>query len=84
MRIILANLFIAAGLAVLYFLDVFSLLSSKYMSWFAILLVVSVFIIGLKIIGSPFNVQESDDDDDDDYEDEDFEDGEKPTRKKSL
>lgn len=84
MRLIFANLFILAGLAALYFLDVFSLLSSKYMSWFAILLVISIFIIGLKILGSPFSVQDNDDDNDDNQEDDDSEDGEKPTRKKSI
>ncbi|MDR1693566.1 MAG: hypothetical protein LBR70_00010 [Lactobacillaceae bacterium] len=83
-RLILANLFIAAGLAVLYYFDIFALLASKYMSWFAILMVISVFIIGIKMIGSPFNVQEDDDDNDDDLEDDDSEDGLRPTRKKSL
>lgn len=85
MRLILANLFIFGGLAALYYLDVFSLLSSKYMSWFAILLVISIFIIGFKIIGSPFDVSDNDDDGDDDHEeDDDSDDGTRATRKKSL
>ena len=62
MRLILANLFIFGFLWLLYYLNAFTLFANKYMSWFAGLLVISVFVIGFRIIGSPFNMYGNDDD----------------------
>lgn len=83
MRIIIANLFIFGFLWLLYYLNAFALFENRYMSWFAPLLVISVFVIGFKIIGSPFNVY-GNDDDDDEKKNEDYDDDNNTSRKKRM
>lgn len=54
MKAILINLVIILLIAVMYYLDFWTLFSYKYTIWYALGMVIIVLLIGLKVIGNPF------------------------------
>ena len=54
MKNLLINIAILLGLVLLYYSGILSLLASKYALPCSLLLVLVVFLIGLKVLGNPF------------------------------
>lgn len=63
MKVFLVNLGLLVAIILAYYFNIFSLFAQKYFIFFALGLVIVLFIVAWKIIGNPFNGNKNEKDD---------------------